>query len=146
LIVTDSWDRGPECAETIAGWQGARLRGARRADRGGFSALTVDEEVRVRVCGRDRVLASVMGWSRAVSRLSGSRTRGLGRPDGRSHGSEFGRFAAGVLERRVGVRVEQLALGDVGVCPLDQQARVLAVEQRPGDSAGPEVDSVARVL
>ena len=37
-------------------------------------------------------------------------------------------------------------MGDVGVRPLDQQARVLAAEQRAGDSAGPEVDPVARVL
>jgi predicted ester cyclase len=51
-----------------------------------------------------------------------------------------------VLKRRAGVRVNQLALGDLGVCPLDQQARVLSVEQRPGDSPSPEVDPLAPVL
>ena len=42
--------------------------------------------------------------------------------------------------------VDELALGDVGVRPLHQQARVLSLEQRAGDSAGPEVDAFARVL
>jgi hypothetical protein len=35
---------------------------------------------------------------------------------------------------------------DVDVGPLDQQARVLSVEQRPGNSASPEVDPLAGVL
>ena len=35
---------------------------------------------------------------------------------------------------------------DIGVGPLDQQARVLATEQRPGNSAGPQVDPLARIL
>ena len=44
------------------------------------------------------------------------------------------------------VGVDQFALGDVCVGPLDQQARVLALEQRPGDSAGPEVDPFAGIF
>src|SRR5579859_3338709 len=43
----------------------------------------------------------------------------------RAHRSELGGLAARVLERRTRVGVDQLALGDVGVRPLHQQARVL---------------------
>jgi hypothetical protein len=46
----------------------------------------------------------------------------------------------------VGVSVHELTLLDVGVGPLNQQARVLAVEQRPGNSAGQQVDPLAGVL
>ena len=70
----------------------------------------------------------------------------LGRSDGGSHGAELGRLTAGVLEARVGIGVYELTLLDLGVAPLDQQARVLAVEQRSGNSPGPEVDAFARVL
>jgi hypothetical protein len=52
---------------------------------------------------------------------------------------------AGVRERRARVGVDEIALSDVGVGPLNQQARVLAVEQRAGDSARPEIDATARV-
>ena len=50
FIVTDSWDSGPECAETIAGWQGTRLP-TRLAKRIIVASppLTVDQEVRLRV-------------------------------------------------------------------------------------------------
>jgi hypothetical protein len=70
----------------------------------------------------------------------------LGRADGRTHGAVLDRLAARVLERRARVGVDQLALPDVGVGPLDEQARVLTLEQRAGDSAGPEVDALAGVL
>ena len=70
----------------------------------------------------------------------------LGRADGRAHRAELRGLAAGVLERRARVRVDEVSLLDVRVGPLNQQARVLAFEQRPGNSAGPEVDPVARVL
>jgi hypothetical protein len=81
-----------------------------------------------------------------VATRCGSRAQRLGRPDRRSHRAELRRLAAGVLERGACVGVDELALLDVGVSPLDQQARVLAREQRPGNSASPPVDALARVL
>jgi hypothetical protein len=50
FIVTDSWDTGAECAETIAGWQGTRLPDA-LAKRivSASPPLTVDQQVRLRV-------------------------------------------------------------------------------------------------
>lgn len=50
FVVTDSWDSGPECAETIAGWQGTRMPDA-LAKRIAAAAppLTLDQEVRLRV-------------------------------------------------------------------------------------------------
>jgi len=50
LTITDSWDSGPECAETIAGWQGTQLPDA-LAKRIVAAAppLTIDQEVRLRV-------------------------------------------------------------------------------------------------
>jgi hypothetical protein len=68
------------------------------------------------------------------------------RADGGSHRAEFGGLPAGVLKRRAGVGIDQLAARDVGVGPLDQQARVLAFEQRPGNSACPQIDPLAGVL
>jgi hypothetical protein len=50
----------------------------------------------------------------------------LGGSDRQSHGTELGGLAACVLERRAGLGVDEVALGDVGVGPLDQQARVRA--------------------
>jgi hypothetical protein len=70
----------------------------------------------------------------------------LRRPDRRAHRAELRGLAARVLERRARVGVNGLSLFDVGVCPLNQQARVLSGEQRAGDSASPEVDAIARVL
>src|SRR5690349_6061962 len=64
----------------------------------------------------------------------------FGCPDRGSHRAELRGFAARVLEHRARVGVDQLALGDAGVRPLDQQARVLAMEQRPGNSASPQID------
>ena len=48
--VTDHWDSGSECAETIAGWQGTRLPAA-LAKRivAGKPPLTIEQEVRLRV-------------------------------------------------------------------------------------------------
>jgi hypothetical protein len=74
------------------------------------------------------------------------RSAWLGGPDGGPHGTELRGLAARVRERRARVGVDEIALGDVAVGPLDQQARVLAVEQRAGDSARPEVDTAARIL
>jgi hypothetical protein len=50
FIVTDSWDSGPECAETIAGWQGTRLPDelAKRIA-AASPPLTIDQEVRLRI-------------------------------------------------------------------------------------------------
>lgn len=50
FIVTDTWDSGAECAETIAGWQGTRLQDelARRIV-AASPPLTIDQEVRLRV-------------------------------------------------------------------------------------------------
>ena len=50
FTVSDSWDSGPECAETISGWQGTRLPDA-LAKRIAASSppLTIDQEVRLRV-------------------------------------------------------------------------------------------------
>jgi hypothetical protein len=70
----------------------------------------------------------------------------LRRADGRSHRAELGRLAPGVLERGTGVGVYQFALCDVGVGPLDQQARMLATEQGSRNSPGPEVDSLTRIF
>jgi hypothetical protein len=50
LIVTDNWDSGPECAETIAGWQGTRLPDALAIRIASASPpLTIDQAVRLRV-------------------------------------------------------------------------------------------------
>jgi hypothetical protein len=47
---------------------------------------------------------------------------------------------------RARVGVDQIALLYVGVAPLDQQARVLSFQESAGNSPGPEVDPLARVL
>jgi hypothetical protein len=50
FVVTDSWDSGPECAETVAGWQGTRLPDAlARRIVAASPPLTLDQEVRLRV-------------------------------------------------------------------------------------------------
>src|SRR5260370_2985561 len=64
----------------------------------------------------------------------------------RAHRAELGGLAARVLEGGARVGIDEVALGDLGVGPLDQQTRMLAFEQRPGASASPEVDALARVL
>jgi hypothetical protein len=50
FVVTDTWDSGPECAETIAGWQGTRLPAALAKRIAAASPrLTIDQDVRLRV-------------------------------------------------------------------------------------------------
>jgi hypothetical protein len=50
FVVTDSWDSGPECAETIAGWQGTQLPDALAKRIATASPpLTIDQEVRLRI-------------------------------------------------------------------------------------------------
>src|SRR5213078_1663472 len=76
--------------------------------------------------------------SRRCSRLGGA--------DRRAHGAELRGLAPRVLERRARVGVDELALLDVSVTPRDQLPRVLSGQERAGNSAGPEVDALARVL
>jgi hypothetical protein len=50
FFVTDSWDSGSECAETIAGWQGTRLPDAlARRIVVASPPLSVEQEVRLRL-------------------------------------------------------------------------------------------------
>ncbi len=50
FTVSDRWDSGPECAETVAGWQGTRLTdGLAKRIAAASPPLTVDQEVRLRV-------------------------------------------------------------------------------------------------
>ena len=43
-------------------------------------------------------------------------------------------------------RVDQVGLLDVDVTACDQLPRVLSLQESSGNSAGPEVDALARVL
>lgn len=70
----------------------------------------------------------------------------FGGADGRAHRAELQRLAPGVLELRPRVGVDEVTLLDVGVAPLDQQARVLSLQESSGNSPSPEVDALARVL
>jgi hypothetical protein len=50
FTVTDGWDSGPECAQSVAGWQGTRL--ARELAKRIVEAsppLAIDQQVRLRV-------------------------------------------------------------------------------------------------
>jgi hypothetical protein len=50
FFVTDSWDSGSECAQTIAGWQGTRLPDAlARRIVVASPPLSVEQEVRLRL-------------------------------------------------------------------------------------------------
>jgi hypothetical protein len=53
FVVTDSFDNGPECVETVAGWQGTRVPASVA---GGLAAstsrATVEQEVRLRLLRR----------------------------------------------------------------------------------------------
>jgi hypothetical protein len=50
LIVTDSWDSGSECVETVTGWQGTRVSGDLARRIGASQApVRVEQEVRLRV-------------------------------------------------------------------------------------------------
>src|SRR5437764_14374274 len=77
--------------------------------------------------------------------LNGPLRRQLGGSDGRSHRAELLGLAARVLERGARVRVHEVALLYVGVATLDQQARVLSLQESSGNSPGPEVDPPPRV-
>jgi hypothetical protein len=61
-------------------------------------------------------------------------------------GAELLRLASGVLELRAGVGIDQLA----GLDPLEavslEEGRVRCFRQRPGNSAGPEVDVPAPIV
>jgi hypothetical protein len=50
FIVTDAWDSGAECVETVASWQGTRIAPplAQRV-RSAPGPITVDQEVRLRL-------------------------------------------------------------------------------------------------
>jgi hypothetical protein len=55
FAVTDGWDSGPECAQTVAGWQGTRLTdelAKRIAD--ASPPLAIDQQVRLRVLRAQR--------------------------------------------------------------------------------------------
>jgi hypothetical protein len=50
FVVTDTFDDGPECAETVGSWAGTRLAPSLAAKiRAAVPPLTVDQEVRLRV-------------------------------------------------------------------------------------------------
>jgi hypothetical protein len=56
FVVTDRWDSGPECAQTVAGWQGTRLPDelAKRIAEAS-PPLAIDQQVRLRVLRAQRV-------------------------------------------------------------------------------------------
>jgi hypothetical protein len=66
--------------------------------------------------------------------------------DRRPHRAVLLRLPSSVLELGASVRVDQVALLDVGVAPLNQQARVLSFQESSGNSPSPEIDAIARVL
>jgi hypothetical protein len=50
FVVTDTWDNGPECAETIAGWRGINLPDElAKQIRAAPPEVTVDQHVRLRI-------------------------------------------------------------------------------------------------
>ena len=55
FTVTDTFDNGPECLETVSGWRGTRVRAALAARiRNAPAPLTVAQEVRLRLLRRGR--------------------------------------------------------------------------------------------
>src|SRR5687768_9957643 len=72
--------------------------------------------------------------------------RWFGGADGRAHRAELLGLAARVLELRPRVRVDEVALLDPAIAHPDEDARVLSFQESSGDSPGPEVDALARVL
>jgi hypothetical protein len=56
FVVTDTFDDGPECMETVSGWQGTQVSAAlaRRA-RSATGPVTVRQEVRLRLFARSVV-------------------------------------------------------------------------------------------
>ena len=52
-VVTDNFDTGPECLETVAGWLGTRVPASVAAGlAAGTSQVTVQQEVRLRLLRR----------------------------------------------------------------------------------------------
>src|SRR3954452_1369946 len=82
----------------------------------------------------------------SMSHLSDGVVDWFGCPDRRPHRAELGGLPPRVLGRRASVRINEVPMLDVGVAQLDQQARVLSLQESSGDSASPEVDALARVL
>src|SRR4051812_39611637 len=66
----------------------------------------------------------------------------LCRPDRRAHRTELLGLAARVLKLRPRVGIDEVPLLDVGVAQPNQQARVLSLQERSGNSASPEVDAL----
>src|SRR3954447_26343080 len=90
---------------------------------------------------------------RATSRLVTAASIGyrflanrLRRADRRAHRAEVGGLPPRVLGRRASVGIDEVPLLDVGVAQLNQQARVLSLQESSGNSASPELDALARVL
>ena len=53
FVVTDSYDNGPECLETVSGWRGTRVpSGVAQRLAATTSAVTVQQEVRLRLLQR----------------------------------------------------------------------------------------------
>lgn len=53
FVVTDSFDRGPECLETVSGWQGTRVPASVSTGlAAATSHVTVQQEVRLRLLRR----------------------------------------------------------------------------------------------
>jgi hypothetical protein len=53
FTVTDSFDNGPECLETVSGWRGTRVPpGVARRLAAATSAVTVEQQVRLRLLRR----------------------------------------------------------------------------------------------
>lgn len=53
FVVTDSFDSGPECLETVAGWRGTRVPACVATElAASTSQVTVDQEVRLRLLRR----------------------------------------------------------------------------------------------
>jgi hypothetical protein len=84
--------------------------------------------------------------SQAFTRCVSERSGWFCRPDGGSHRAELGGLAPGVFGRGACEGVYELSLLDVDVAPCDQLPRVLSMQESAGNSAGPEVDALARVL
>ena len=53
FVVTDTYDNGPECLETVSGWRGTRVpSGVAQRLAATTSAVTVQQEVRLRLLRR----------------------------------------------------------------------------------------------
>jgi hypothetical protein len=52
VVVTDTYENGPECLETVSGWRGTRVPSAAQRLAATTSAVTVQQEVRLRLLRR----------------------------------------------------------------------------------------------